>query len=82
MAVLLHHMLCLALLTQGGYSLTLTLPESDRYYADKLDVLERNGLSSSSTFTITRGQEPPDEMMGFLRLMQLSGEAAVDGACI
>lgn len=59
---------------QGGYSLTLTLPEEDRYYGEKLDVLERNGLGASSTFALVRGQEPPEEMMAFLRLMQLSGE--------
>jgi len=65
---------CVTPLPQGGYSLTLTLPESDRYYADKLDILERNGLSASATFNIVRGQDPSDEMMGFLRLMQLQGE--------
>lgn len=59
---------------QGGYSLTLTLPEDDRYFADKADILERNGLGASATFGLVRGQEPSLEMMGFLRLMQLSGE--------
>lgn len=54
--------------------MTLTLPESDRYFDDKLDILERNGLGSSATFNIVRGEDPPVEMMGFLRLMQLQGE--------
>jgi hypothetical protein len=52
----------------------LTLPESDRYFDDKLDILERNGLGASATFNIVRGEDPPYEMMGFLRLMQLQGE--------
>jgi hypothetical protein len=34
---------------------------------------DRAGLGTSASFTITRGQEPPREMLGFLRLMQLSG---------
>eukprot|EP00878_Enallax_costatus_P025987 GHUV01027854.1.p1 GENE.GHUV01027854.1~~GHUV01027854.1.p1 ORF type:complete len:212 (+),score=73.42 GHUV01027854.1:1025-1660(+) len=72
-AVLLDHGIMDASNPKGGYSLTLSLPEDDRYYADKLDILERNGLSGSSSFIIMRGQEPPMEMMGFLRLMQLSG---------
>eukprot|EP00775_Hariotina_reticulata_P010446 gene10446-10604_t len=59
---------------KGGYNLTLTLPEDDRYYADKLDILERNGLSASSSFTLLRDQPPPAEMMGLLRLMQLTGQ--------
>jgi hypothetical protein len=58
---------------QGGYSLTLTLPEDDRYFADKLDILERNGLGASASFSLVRGQEPTPEMMGVLRLMQLNG---------
>jgi [ribulose-bisphosphate carboxylase]-lysine N-methyltransferase len=58
---------------QGGYSLSLTLPEDDRYYADKLDILERNRLGASASFSLVRGQEPTPEMMGFLRLMQLNG---------
>lgn len=59
---------------QDGYALTLTLPESDRYYDDKLDILERNGLGGSATFNIIRGEDPPMEMMAFLRLMQLQSE--------
>ncbi len=59
---------------QGGYTLTLTLPSEDRYYDDKADILGRAGLGTSATFSIVRGQEPAAEMMGFLRLMQLTGE--------
>jgi hypothetical protein len=59
---------------QGGYALTLTLPESDRYYDDKLDILERNGLGPSATFNIIRGEDPPMELMAFVRLLQLQSE--------
>ncbi|KAI8474940.1 MAG: rubisco large subunit N-methyltransferase [Monoraphidium minutum] len=58
---------------QGGYSLTLSLPESDRYRDDKLDVLERAGLGGAATFVVKKGEEPPEEMLGFLRLAQLTG---------
>ncbi|WIA29476.1 hypothetical protein OEZ86_011977 [Tetradesmus obliquus] len=72
-ALLLDHGVLDASSAKGGYSLTLTLPEDDRYFADKADILERNGLGASATFGLVRGQEPSLEMMGFLRLMQLSG---------
>ena len=59
---------------QPGYSLSLSIPEDDRWYDDKVDVLERNGLAASSAFNLLPGQPPSEEMMGFMRLMQLSGE--------
>ncbi|GBF89663.1 rubisco large subunit N-methyltransferase [Raphidocelis subcapitata] len=58
---------------QGGYSLSLSVPDSDRYRDDKLDVLERNGLAGAGAFAIKKGEEPSREMLGFLRLTQLSG---------
>jgi len=58
---------------QPGYSLSLSIPEDDRWYDDKVDVLERNGLAASSAFNLLPGQPPSEEMMGFMRLMQLSG---------
>eukprot|EP00882_Tetradesmus_deserticola_P024104 GHRQ01026330.1.p1 GENE.GHRQ01026330.1~~GHRQ01026330.1.p1 ORF type:complete len:451 (+),score=161.10 GHRQ01026330.1:119-1471(+) len=72
-ALLLDHAVLDPSSNKAGYSLTLTLPEDDRYYADKLDILERNGLGGSASFSLLRGEEPAPEMMGFLRLMQLSG---------
>ncbi len=66
---------------QAGYSLTLTLPDTDRYFDDKLDILERNGLGQSASFTLAAGMAPGEEMMGFLRLMQLSGEALAGVHC-
>ncbi|MEW5304886.1 MAG: hypothetical protein WDW36_007463 [Sanguina aurantia] len=56
-----------------GYSLVLTMPATDRYYDDKIDILELNGLSASQAFTLLPEQQPPLDMMAFLRLMQLSG---------
>jgi [ribulose-bisphosphate carboxylase]-lysine N-methyltransferase len=40
---------------------------------DKTDILERNGLAAAASFVLRRGEPPSEEMMGFLRLMQLSG---------
>ena len=63
---------------QGGYTLTVSIPEGDRYRDDKLDVLERNGVagggSGVASFAIKKGEEPSEELLGFLRLAQLSGE--------
>lgn len=33
---------------QPGFALTLELPESDRFFGDKIDILELNGLSQAS----------------------------------
>lgn len=49
------------------------MPTTDRYYDDKIDILELNGLSASQAFTLLPEQQPPLDMMAFLRLMQLSG---------
>jgi hypothetical protein len=44
---------------------------------DKLDILELNGMSGSATFKITPDSQPGDNMLGFLRLMQLKGKRLV-----
>jgi len=62
--------------TRPGYSLTLSLPDTERYLDDKLDILEANGLAQSSTFALAPGGSPPEAMMGFLRLMQMQGSDA------
>ncbi|GLI66288.1 hypothetical protein VaNZ11_010049 [Volvox africanus] len=56
-----------------GYSLTLTMPSSDRFIDDKLDILESNGLRQSMTYNLTPDEQPTTEMLAFLRLMQLKG---------
>ncbi|KAG2485714.1 hypothetical protein HYH03_015598 [Edaphochlamys debaryana] len=59
-----------------GYSLTLTLPNTDRFLDDKLDILETNGLSTTMTYPLTPSQQPGQEMMAFLRLFQLKAADA------
>eukprot|EP00198_Chlamydomonas_reinhardtii_P008531 XP_001697868.1 rubisco large subunit N-methyltransferase [Chlamydomonas reinhardtii] len=54
-----------------GYSLTLTLDESDKFVDDKADIVEGAGLRPSMTYSITPDQQPGEEMMAFLRLMNI-----------
>ncbi|GIL90815.1 hypothetical protein Vretimale_16759 [Volvox reticuliferus] len=56
-----------------GYSLALTMPDSDRFIDDKLDILESNGLRQSMTYNLTPDEQPTTEMLAFMRLMELKG---------
>ena len=58
---------------QGGFLLSLDLSEEDRFYDDKADVLEMNGLAESSSFILRPTEEPSEQLLGFLRLLNLSG---------
>ncbi|CAM6109617.1 unnamed protein product [Calypogeia fissa] len=58
------------------FTLTLEIPESDRFFDDKLDAAELNGLSSSVSFDLVSGQGPPEQMITFLRLMVIEGPDA------
>lgn len=53
--------------------LGLELPDDDRFYDDKADVLELNGLAEASSFLLRADREPPEALLGFLRLLNLSG---------
>ena len=53
--------------------LGLALPEEDRFYDDKADVLELAGLAESSSFLLRPDAEPPLQLLAFLRLLNLSG---------
>lgn len=59
-----------------GYSLTLTLPDSDRFLDDKLDILETNNLRQTMTYNLTPDVEPGAEMLAFLRLMEIKASDA------
>jgi [ribulose-bisphosphate carboxylase]-lysine N-methyltransferase len=61
---------------QGGFILSLALPEDDKFYDDKADILELNGLAEATSFTLRVNQEPPEQLLGFLRLINLSGMSA------
>lgn len=69
------------LFPQEGYSLTLTVPESDRFLDDKADILEGAGFTTSHTWKLaaTGDGTPPEEMMAFLRLKHLGGESGPHG---
>ena len=58
---------------QGGFLLSLALPEQDRFHDDKADILDLNGLAETWQFTLRPGERPSDELLAFLRLLNLSG---------
>ena len=61
---------------QGGFVLGLALPEDDRFYDDKADILELAGLAEAASFLLRVDAEPPAQLLAFLRLLNLSGAAA------
>lgn len=63
----------MAAASQGGFVLGLELPDGDRFYDDKADVLELNGLAEASSFLLRADREPPEQLLGFLRLLNLAG---------
>ena len=61
-----------------GFQLTLSLDDEDPHYDDKLDILEAEGLGESATFHLSGGvgSAPPEAMIPYLRLINLSGADA------
>lgn len=53
--------------------LGLELPEDDRFYDDKADILELAGLAEASSFQLRVDAEPPSQLLAFLRLVNLAG---------
>lgn len=62
--------------TRDSFMLTLELSESDRFFGDKIDIAELNGLGSTVYFDLVHEQGIPDNMLPFLRLIALSGPDA------
>ena len=58
---------------QAGYSLALSIPDDDKYMDDKTDILEGVGLGRQHTFVLPANKAPSEDMMAFMRLMQLQG---------
>ncbi|KAL0551658.1 hypothetical protein IC582_010747 [Cucumis melo] len=58
------------------YTLTLEIPESDLFFADKLDIAETNGLGQTAYFDIVLERPFPPAMLPFLRLLALGGTDA------
>mmetsp|Transcript_33591 Transcript_33591/g.73311 ORF Transcript_33591/g.73311 Transcript_33591/m.73311 type:complete len:494 (-) Transcript_33591:326-1807(-) len=58
---------------EGSYLLSLTIPETDINFGDKADISELAGLAESWQFTLKGRGGPSDEMLTYLRLIQLQG---------
>ncbi|MCO5554003.1 hypothetical protein L7F22_007529 [Adiantum nelumboides] len=58
---------------RDSFMLTLEISEADRFFDDKIDIAELNGLSSTVYFDLIHEQELPDNMLPFLRLVALGG---------
>ncbi|KAK9826401.1 hypothetical protein WJX81_000123 [Elliptochloris bilobata] len=71
--VLLDHGVLDADSPQGGFVLNLELPPEDRFFDDKADILEQSGLTTDAQFTLLVDREPSEQLLGFLRLLNLSG---------
>ena len=61
---------------QPGYLLQLSVPETDRFVDDKLDVLEVARLPTSPQYALRPGAAPPPALLTYLRLLNLSGTDA------
>lgn len=53
--------------------MNLELPEGDRFADDKADILDINGFSESQEFTLRIDAEPSEDLLAFLRIINLSG---------
>lgn len=60
----------------GTFAITLVLPETDRFYDDKIDILELQGLQASTEFILESGAPPPETMLAMLRLINLDNADA------
>lgn len=60
----------------AGYILQLSLPdeEEDRCYFDKEGILEDVGMQPTHTFILKPKTIPSDDMIAFLRLMNIQGK--------
>lgn len=60
----------------AGFSLTLAIPEDDRFFDDKADIAEIGGYAESWTWTLRPDEEVPGELLAYLRLINCQGEDA------
>lgn len=72
----MYRLLAQLLCFEGGYSLSLQLPESDANYDDKLDILDVCGMQEPVVFEFLPNADPPEDLLLFLRLLNLSGPDA------
>ena len=60
----------------GSFALTITLPEDDRFFDDKIDILEQSGLQQSSEFVLRATGGAPESLLPMLRLVNIQGADA------
>ena len=61
---------------RGSFSVNVALPEDDRFYDDKIDILELHGLKESNEFVLQAGMSPPEDLLATLRLLNIQGADA------
>ncbi|KAG7667185.1 putative [Fructose-bisphosphate aldolase]-lysine N-methyltransferase, chloroplastic [Nannochloris sp. 'desiccata'] len=57
----------------GSFALTITLPEEDRFFDDKIDILELNGLQQANEFVVRAAGGAPESLLPTLRLVNIQG---------
>ena len=60
----------------GTFAITLVLSEEDKFFDDKIDILELNGLEAANEFILQRGAPPPETMLAVLRLINMEASDA------
>ena len=60
----------------GTFAITLVLSEEDKFFDDKIDILELNGLEAANEFILQRGAPPPETMLAVLRLINMDAADA------
>jgi len=60
----------------GTFAITLVLSEEDKFFDDKIDILELNGLEAANEFILQRGAPPPETMLAVLRLINMEAADA------
>ena len=55
------------------FTLTLEILESNTFFLDKLDIVELNGMETTTYIDITQGQGVPNSILTFLRLIARGG---------
>ncbi|CAM9930891.1 unnamed protein product [Ascophyllum nodosum] len=56
--------------------LEFTIPDDDKFFDDKEDILEQQGLGTTRTFDLTAAGFPDSELIRFLRLSFVGGQDA------
>lgn len=74
--ILLDHGCLDGLQVPGTFALTVTLPSDDKFFDDKIDILEQAGLQQSNEFIVRSASPPPEDMIAALRLVNIQGPDA------